>query len=163
MPLPKQTLAFSIVFSHTPRQLANHPFPMIPFAQAFFWQCTLQQRKCLFCLVCLLGCLQSSLGNHCYPWKHHCFLFSAFSLILLLLFRKCHWFRCLFQSIWNFQQPQTLLQQREIISAEFGSSSCDCDPSLPSFLTWKRMREILSILKLAHTWPELEVQFSSGL
>ena len=77
---------FQWFFSHTPRQLANHPFPKIPFAQAFFWQCTLQQRKCLFCLVCLLGCLQTPLGNHCYPWKHHCFLFSAFSLILLLLF-----------------------------------------------------------------------------
>ena len=154
-----------IFFSHTARQLANHPFPKIPFAQAFFWQCTLQQRKCLFSFVCLHGCLQTSWGNLLLSMETS--LFSFFSFLFessaALPFSKGS-----ATGLGAFSKASGISSSfKPCCSSEKSSlqslAAAAVSPSLPSFLTWKRMQEILSILRLAYTWPELEVSFSSGL
>ena len=146
-----------------PKAACKPSFSKIPFAQAFFWQCTLQQRKCLFFFGVPAWLSSNTSGKPLPAMETSLFPFFSFLFessaalpfpkeVPLGAFSKA-------SGISSSFKPCCTSEKSSLQSLAAAAVS----PFLPSFLTWKRMQEVLSILRLAHTWPELEVSFSSGL
>ena len=132
---------------------------------AFFWQCTLRQRKCLF-FCGVPAWLSSNTSGKPLPametsrFSFFSFLFESSAALPFSKGSATGLGACSKASgISSSFKPCCSSEKSSLQSLAAAAVS----PFLPSFLTWKRMQEVLSILRLAHTWPELEVSFSSGL